>query len=267
MKAHLTILGSGTCVSSFYKPFDYLAPSAYLLQYNGKNYLFDCSEGVRARLDSVQFDYFNLDYIFITHFHPDHFNLDTLLQAIYVRSSYKPVKKTINIYGPKDIKENLKIIWEIKHGKGLFDHLLQTVDLNFFEYEDNKPIVVENNVKMTPFLVTHVKSLTCYALQFKLDNKILTYSGDSGMCQDIKEASKNADIFISECNTLIEGKIVPWHLRVDEVAQIATDSNVKTVILTHLRGKNTESELVAAIKKSGFLGPVIVASDLKKIDF
>lgn len=267
MNTQLIILGSGTCVSSFYKPFDYLSPSAYLLQFNKKNYLLDCSEGVRARLNSIQFDYFNLDYIFITHFHPDHFNLDTLLQAIFVRVSYKPLKKLIKIYGPKGIKENLRIIWEIKHGNGLFEKLLETIDLEFFEYEDKKPIMIEKNVSMTPYLVNHVKTLVCYALRFNLNDKVFVYSGDSGMCEGIKEASKNADMFICECNTLIDGKIVPWHLRTDEVAQIASTSQVKTVILTHLRGKNSQSDLKEAVKKTGFQGQIIIATDLKKIDF
>jgi len=86
MQNKLTILGSGTCLSSFYKPFDFRHPAGYLLQYEGLNIFLDCSEGIRARLEQIKFDYFNIDYIFISHFHPDHFSLDTFLQSIYVRT-------------------------------------------------------------------------------------------------------------------------------------------------------------------------------------
>lgn len=79
MKNKFTELGRGTCLSSFYKPFDFRHPSGHLIQFNGLNILLDCGEGIRYRLDKIKFDYFDLDIIFVSHFHADYFNITSLL--------------------------------------------------------------------------------------------------------------------------------------------------------------------------------------------
>jgi len=50
----ITVLGSGTAVSSFYKPFDFRAPPGYLLEHDGKQYLIECSDGMRGRLEKIK---------------------------------------------------------------------------------------------------------------------------------------------------------------------------------------------------------------------
>lgn len=263
--AQITVLGSGTCVSSFYKPFDYLAPATYLLQHNNHNILLDCSEGVRARLESLRVDYHSIDTIIITHFHPDHFNVETFLQSVFVRESYKKTNKSIKIFGPPGIKENLEIIWNIKHGQNQFEQmLLKTINLEFYEYEDGKELKV-NDIILTPYVVNHVKGLTCFSVRLKINNKILTYSGDTGMCEGIKKAALNADMLISECNTTIDGQIVSFHLRADEAARIACKAAVKTLVLSHLRGVDQKANIINVVKKTGFSGNIIIASDNKKI--
>lgn len=266
MKSKLLILGSGTCVSSFYKPFDYISQSAYLLQHKDKNYLIDCSEGVRARLEQNKIDYFTIETIFISHFHPDHFNIETLLQSIFVRVMYKPVLKTVKIYGPKTIRNTLQTIWDLKHGAEEFENtLLKTIQLEFYEYEEGMPIKVDQEITVTPYEVHHVKGLKCFSLRFQVGKKVFTYSGDTGMCEGIKKASHQANYLLCESNTLIQGQIVPFHLRSDEVAQIAKDANVKTVILTHLRGVDSHQDLIQNVQKI-FQGNIIIAEDNKVID-
>ena len=63
--AKITVLGSGTAVSSFYKPFDFRAPPGYLLEHDGKQYLIECSDGIRGQLEKIKIDYFNTYSIFV----------------------------------------------------------------------------------------------------------------------------------------------------------------------------------------------------------
>ena len=129
----ITVLGSGTAVSSFYKPFDFRAPPGYLLEHGGKQYLIECSDGIRGQLEKIKIDYFNTDSIFISHFHPDHFSILPFIQSIYVRTRWANQKKEINIYGPKGLENRLKTFWEMTHFKGSYDErIVPFLKINFF---------------------------------------------------------------------------------------------------------------------------------------
>ena len=63
----VTILGSGTCVPSLER-----SSCSIFLQIAGANLLFDSGPGTMRRLLEADTTTFDLDYIFYSHFHPDH---------------------------------------------------------------------------------------------------------------------------------------------------------------------------------------------------
>lgn len=257
--AKITILGSGTAVSSFYRPFDFRYPSGYLLQHNDKNYLIDCSEGIRQRLEYLKVDYFNINTVFISHFHPDHFIIETLIQSQMVRNYFGKTKSTLTIYGPPELKIRLEKIWDSKHNIGHFKNILSKfVDLKLIEYQNKQPITIDN-LLLTPYEVVH-GNMPAFALRFEIDNKILSYSGDSEPCNGINEVSLKSDLFICESNEKI-GKTNAGHLHATQAGEIALKNNVKELVLTHLTNFHSNEELIKAVNDTGFNGKTTVASD------
>jgi len=264
MKNKLIILGSGTCVSSFYKPFDFRYPSGYLLQSEGINMLLDCSEGIRARLEKVKFDYFKIDYIFISHFHPDHFSLDTFLQAFYVRARKAGQPKKITVFGSSEIERHFSTIWDLKYANGHYQKDFKKIlDIDFQEFSDNKEIDRDNKIKITSFRVPHGE-MEAYATRFSLGNKSLTYSGDSGDSENLVKAAKNTDLFICEAATEI-GKKDPEnaHLNPFQAGETAKKANSKALILTHYHGSNPDEAMIKDVRKSGYSGDIFVAKDFQ----
>lgn len=262
--AKITVLGSGTAVSSFYKPFDFRAPPGYLLENNGKQYLIECSDGIRGRLEKIKVDYYNIDSIFISHFHPDHFSILPFIQSIYVRTRWANEKKEINIYGPKGMENRLITFWEMSHFKGSYEErVAQFVKINFFEFGNNKKFSVDKELSLTSFSVNHEsRRMDAYSMRFQFKNKVFTYSGDCGPCQGVNEAAEGADILISECSADIGVDVTEYgHFNSYQVGTLASKRNVKTLILSHLTNKYSPSELVADVRSSGFTGTVKVASD------
>lgn len=258
------VLGSGSPFSSFYKPFDFRYPSGYLLQHNNKNYLIDCSEGIRQRLEHLKVDYFNIENVFLSHFHPDHFNIETLIQAQMVRNYFVKAKKTLTIYGPPELKNRLETIWDAKHFKGHFKNKLpEYLNLKIIEYQDEQLINIDN-MQLTPFPVVH-GNMPSYALMFKFENKILSYSGDSGFCPGIEKVSKQSDLFVCESFESIDNTN-PGHLNASQAGEIALKNNVKHLVLTHLTNINSNNELLETVKKTGYKGKVTVATDYLSID-
>ena len=257
--AIVTVLGSGTSVSSFYKPFDFRGPAGYLLQHNDKNYLLDCSEGIRARLDKIKVDYYSINNIFISHFHPDHFSLVTFMQSFMGRALWGREVKSINVYGPPEIEVRFKIIWDAMHNPGNFDtEASKFLKINFYEYKDGVNLQVDDDLEVTPFKVNHA-NMQAYSLRFNIQKKVLTYSGDSGSCPGLEKAASDADLFICEANQE-NGDQNKSHLTVDESSLIALNNKVKKLALTHLPGKNKDAEIIDEAKKY-YPGDVVVAHD------
>lgn len=254
----LIILGSGTSIYNY--------PSAYLLQLNNKNYLIDCSEGIRPRLKKIDVDYFDIDTIFISHFHPDHFNVETLIQSQMVRNYREKKNKILNIYGPPELGERLKQIWDAKHFPGHFkNNLSNFIKVNLTEYKNMEKIIV-GDIELIPFAVEH-GSMPAFTLRFEFGQKTLVYSGDSKDCPGLRSASQNADVLFLEANDKINSSSsLTNHLDAAIAGKIAVDSNAKKLVLIHLTGDNSEKELINAVKTSGFTGETIIASDFLSLN-
>jgi ribonuclease BN (tRNA processing enzyme) len=76
----------------------------------------------------------------------------------------------------------------------------------------------------------------------KIENKIITYCTDTGVCPNIYDLAKNADLFITECSYKPGQDEWGWpHLKPEEAAEIAMTSEVKKLILTHFDASTYKS--------------------------
>ncbi len=262
MKSKLTVLGSGVCYSSFYKPFDFRNPSGHLLQVNGKNILVDVGDGIRRKMEEMRFDYYNLDTIFISHFHPDHFSIDSFIQAFFVRAKKTKRLKNLSIYGPKKIKEIFIAIWNKKNIPSYEKSFPGLLEIKFYEYQDRKRMQIDN-LAIIPFKVIH-GGMDAYALRFIIGDKVLAYSGDAAKCREIVEAAKGADIFLCEAGNNIgdEKNKDLIHLTPYQAGEIGYKAAVKKLVLVHYSGKDTKEEMRKEVKRAGFGGIAEVAEDL-----
>ena len=266
MTTQLTILGSGTTVSSLVRPFDFRHPAGYLLQAAGKNILLDCSEGIRARLEHIQFDYFQLDAVCITHFHPDHFNLDSLLQSLFVRAKRGGVTKKLTIYGPPKIAEHLADFLNRKNDPDFWSLIMPKVlHLEFFEFSDQQPYQLAPGLRLCPYAVAH-GNMDAYALRFVIDNKIFAYSGDSGVCAGLVAAAKSAEFFLCEAAYDSSDEIPPVtsHLSPRLAGKVAQNAVAKKLLLTHYTGLDSPTMMQEAVRKSGFAGDIELATDFAR---
>ncbi|MFW9942873.1 MAG: MBL fold metallo-hydrolase [Candidatus Thorarchaeota archaeon] len=157
--------------------------------------------------------------LLLSHVHLDHIiGLHIIAKFLF--------KQKIDIYGYKSTKKDIKRI--INHPYSVpFDDLalnLQIHDLEEGEYNIGFPIKCK--------LLVH--SDNTLGFRMELDNKIITYCTDTGICSNLYELAENADLFITECSYKPGQEKWGWpHLKPEEAAEIAKKSNVKKLILTH----------------------------------
>jgi ribonuclease BN (tRNA processing enzyme) len=71
-----------------------------------------------------------------------------------------------------------------------------------------------------------------------IEDKIIAYSGDSGICDNSQKLAQNADLLIHECASFEELTNDIWgHVNQTMAAKLAKETNVKTLILNHFGPK------------------------------
>lgn len=256
----LVILGSGgattiprpgcqckVCSEARLKGIPYARSSASLYISN-INVLFDTPEEIAFQLNREGIS--DIDYIFYSHWHPDHTLGLRIVEKMYifwlgrfVRGD-KPAKK-VHICALERVMEDLRE----KYGSFLnFYETLDLIETNLLE--DGKPFEIRN-YKITPFAV-HGAYVTSTVFQIECKKKKVIYAPCDVKPFPEKPQLKNPDLFIlGEAlpdGPLKEEIIIPKDnllrrelFSMEEVIQLIKSLKAKKTILTHIEeewGKN-----------------------------
>lgn len=247
----LTILGSGT-----YQPELKRHCSSYLLKIEKQILVFDFGRGTLDGLLKEKIHYYDIDCVFISHTHPDHFSeLASLLHiSLAEPETGKFRKKDLVIYGPAGFKKAV--------------NYLLTSDLLGFkpkhkveikEIGENDEIVNEDwLIKSYP--VRHSLTKKCLAFRIESAGKILAYSGDTEPCLGLINACKNADLAIIEASWPLEMK-PQGHMSAESAAKSANEAKVKKLVLSHISPSYLKNFDLRNEAKKFYSKPVIIAKD------
>jgi len=155
----------------------------------------------------------------LSHLHLDH------IIGLHALSKFH-FNQEIKIYGYKGSKMGLNTIFKHPFSSPFAELPLniQINDLNEGKHNTGFPLTCRLLVHADP----------CLGYRITLENKIITYCTDTGLCPNLFELAKDADIFITECSYKPGQEKWGWpHLKPQEAAEVAVKSNVKRLVLTH----------------------------------
>jgi len=188
--------------------------------------------------------------LLLSHLHLDH------IIGLHLFAKFNFNQK-IKIYGYKGINSGLNRI--IKHPySSPFGELrikTQVHDLDEGKHNIGFPISCKLLVHADP----------CLGYRLTIDNKIITYCTDTGLCPNLFELAKDADILITESSYKSGQEEWGWpHLKPEEAADVAVKSKVKKLILTHFDASiypTIKDRKKAEEKAKGLFPDVITAFD------
>lgn len=274
-------------------------PSSLLIV-DGRPYLIDCGIGTMRRMVRAGIRSETIGTIFITHHHPDHdLDLADVMANDFFNLDLVDAAHTINIYGPPQTKELVEAAFRyisIPFGVFAAEGLGDTRLANPFEahdiqhdglaYQDDKirVIAAENShyALMPAQFRTQMKS---YSYRFETSHGVIVFTGDTGPSDAVMQLAKGADVLVSEVhdlNAMVKfahalGEEHHWspqrsnalmehmkfeHLDLEEVGELASKAQVKSVVLYHLNPENPAA-FVSGVKKY-FSGPVFAGADLDR---
>ncbi|MDW3645713.1 MAG: MBL fold metallo-hydrolase [Bacteroidia bacterium] len=260
---------------------------------NGHFFVFDVGVGAVANMERFGLPLNELDGVFISHWHSDHF-LD--LPYLLNRSWQFGRKGELACYGPTGIDSIFKGIESFLHLENKYriaHHGPETMDPASAlgkpleidtEGKDSKVIYEEAGIKITAILVDHAPIDPAYAFKIEYAGKSVLISGDTKSNENLKKHAEGVDILIHEVlhmemiqkigkaveesgnerNAKILQDVLDYHTSPAEVAKLAQEAAVKKLIFSHMGPAPDLWLMKRAYEKSVdglFEGPIVFAND------
>ncbi|OYX43148.1 MAG: MBL fold metallo-hydrolase [Rhodobacterales bacterium 32-67-9] len=226
-------------------------PTSSLLSLAGRRIVVDCGLGVTRGLIDQGMQLRDLDLIFVTHLHSDHYlDLGPLLHTAWTAG----LKSSVEVWGPA----GLEAYWA-----GFLASMRADIDVRI--EDEGRPdlrtlvsihvieegVVLEREgLRVDAVRVVHPPLVDCFALAFSGAGKRVVFSGDTAFMPALADFALGADLLIHEA---MLGAALPallarigngseklmehWlrsHTMADEAARLAEMAGVKRLALHHL---------------------------------
>lgn len=290
-KTKLVMLGTGMP-----SPNPYRAGPSYAVVVDGSPYLVDAGEGIwrsMAKAALVNGDELaqaflpgKMKYLFLTHLHQDHtIGLPSLLLSPF-NWIFRIQQEIYGPKGTKDMVDHILAAWEIDTQAAIADgnspeggkatgHDILIDDEYGLVYEDD-------HVTVEAYRTKHARLEDTLAYRFTTEDRIIVFTGDGGPYHpNIVRAARNADVLVTETVTEDNIQFAPWggdtveekkaeiflfHFSPTDLARIANEANVKTIVLAHEQNYNSGEDyeplgLINEIRAAGYEGVIYSSMD------
>lgn len=215
-KMDVTVLGSGSTVQ-----FEGRGSASFLIETDGKKILLDAGFYLLDRMEKAGVKSDEIDAVYISHKHPDHFmGLIHLLFSLNHKSYDK--KESITVFGFEGLKE-----W-YQSFKDILGHWIEPGIKVIIREE---PIGEFGNIEWEIFKTAHSPESTGIIL--RSENKKILYTGDTEYFDGLLELTENCDLVIAECGSGNEERS-KGHMSTNDIEKIAKGSAIKKIVLTHI---------------------------------
>lgn len=159
-------------------------------------------------------------FMFLSHFHLDH------IVGMHILNKFSLKFPNLKIYGQKGTKEILKNFVNFPFTLPISD---LPYNVEIYEISDG---IYNIPYKVECLSLLHYPSSVGYKIE--IDEKIISYCADTGICENALKLAKNSDLLISECSFKSNMRNPNWpHLNPEDAALIAKKANSKNLVLTH----------------------------------
>ena len=278
----ITLLGTGSPI-----PDPNRAGPCTLVQAGSQNLMVDCGRGALMRLMAAGVMPVMVDTLLITHLHSDHItDVNDLITTRWVMS---PVNAPLNVYGPPGTRSVIDALLRMLELDQKYRHDHHTdlrangpLTVNVTELGPDEAFSV-GDVRITTHATDHRPVKPTIGFRVEHDGKVVALAGDTVPCDGVDAMCANADVYVQtvireDLVNFVAGivptgsrfkDILDYHSTVEQAAQTAARTGVRTLMLTHYvppmqTGQEDEWRALAAAHYSGsiVLGPDLTAVEV-----
>ena len=274
------------------------AMPAVAIKYDGEVLLFDCGEGVQRQMMLYSININKINSIFITHMHGDHvIGLAGLLRTLASNNRLRPIDifipdgyqdkinelitfdnaiipYKINIHGIKKgtikkEKDYSVIAYPLKHSIKTMGYIFKTNDRIKFDNKKANSFGIKgelfSKIAKIGKLKINNKIIMLNDISSRVAGKIIVYATDTRPLKTSINTIKNADLLIHEATytqDLIKFAKERMHSTAYEAGEIASNANVKRLVLFHISARYKDSDIILTDVKKSFKNSIIAFDGL-----
>jgi ribonuclease BN (tRNA processing enzyme) len=238
----LTVLG---CAGTFPGPDS--PCSGYLLEHDGFRLVIDLGAGALGQLQR-HVGLLDIDAVYVSHLHADHC-IDLVAYSYARRYHPSGQPPPLPVYGPKGLRERIFASYEAPPAFGLE---------SVYDWREVPP--GEHRIGPFEVLTQRVNHpVECHGLRISAGGRTLAYSGDTGVCDELVDVARGADLFLCEASWAHQPDNPPGiHLSGHEAGESAARAEVGRLLVTHVVAWADPDEVLAEARKA-FTGPAELA--------
>ncbi len=245
-------------------------------------FLFDAGAGVVRQMNAAKLPVRGgpITAAFLTHLHSDHtLGLADVIFTSWVMGRRQPLP-IVGPPGTRAMVHHLEAAYaediEVRTRgleRGIPDGWRTTVR------EGTGGVVYDSaGVRITAVPVEHGSWKHAFGFRIEAGGRVIVLSGDTRPSAALERAARGADLLVHEAYPAVRlkpedrpgGELWPQYMRAfhasdEEVGRLAARAGVKQLVLHHLvRMGGTDAELLAGVRRGGFLGPAVIGKDLDR---
>jgi ribonuclease BN (tRNA processing enzyme) len=201
--------------------------TCFYLQGDGQHLLVDCGASSLVALKKEAVPLPKITSILLSHLHGDHFGglPFFILDSIHLQKR----KDVLNVIGPVGTEHKTKELTALMYPGTDLDSL--DFEIKFLEYQSYEQVNL-NGMVIQAFPVMHSEESRPHGLRITIGGKIFAFSGDTQWTDTLIDLSKDADLFICECNFYHDNG--PNHLDYQTLISKHHLFSCKKILLNHL---------------------------------
>jgi len=250
----VTVLGSGTCVPSLAR-----SSCSILLQVGETQMVFDAGPGTMRRLLEAGTDIYRIDYVFLSHFHPDH--SAELVPFLFANKYPDPLRRRrpLTLVGGPGLRQFVAGL------EGVYGHWIQLAPdrIDLVEMDGSRALGMAGaGLTVAAAPVVHNPESVAFRIETGSGCAVV-YSGDTDYSERLVALARRVGLLICEAAVPDDQKI-PGHLTPSLAGEMAAQADVQRLMLTHFYPACDQTDIAAQCRRT-FKGPLLLAEDLMTV--
>jgi len=195
-----------------------------LVDGSGYRFLVDCGATSLVALKRAGVDPGSIDAVLLTHFHGDHCGG---VPYLILDGQFAKRERPLVIAGPPGVHERMT---------GVFEAALPTSSRTEQRFEVTYVELGEKATRIGPLHVvglpvSHLPETAPHGLRVHVDERVVSYTGDTDWCDALPRLAEGADLFIAEAYSF--EKRIPQHLSHATLLAHREELRATRIVLTH----------------------------------